>query len=106
MGSSFEDPFLIQRGLWSLVSLSHSLAGLLPYQEPFQFPVPCDAGCWPALSLEGDVAEGVTWVGSSSYFKANLFNLGQTLTFTSSSEKWGWGARLASVQDLVLREWA
>lgn len=34
---------LIQGGLRSLVSFSLVLAGSLSYQEPFQFPVPCDA---------------------------------------------------------------
>lgn len=42
-GSSSEEAFLIQGSLWSLVSFSPALAGLLSYQEPFQFPVPCNA---------------------------------------------------------------
>lgn len=44
VGSLLEEAFLIPGGLWSLVSFAQGLAGFLPNQEPFQFPVPCDAG--------------------------------------------------------------
>lgn len=60
-GSSLEEAFSIQGGLWSFVSFSLVLAGLLSYQGPFHFPVSCN-GATP--SLDGGVAEGITWLGS------------------------------------------
>lgn len=41
-GSAFEEACLIQGGLWSLVSLP-GVGRVAVLQEPFQFPVPCDA---------------------------------------------------------------
>lgn len=79
--------FLIQGGLWSLVSLSVLLAGLLPYQEPFQFPVPCDAAS-PVSGGRSSRRNSMGGFPTSSVQPNRLFDLGQTLTFRGPLETW------------------
>lgn len=60
VGSAFEEKCLIQAGLWSLVSFSLVLAGLLSYRGHFNFLF---LVMRPAPSLEGGVAEGINNMG-------------------------------------------
>lgn len=86
-GCSFGGTSLIRGGLWSLVSLSVVLAGLLPYQEPFQFPVPCGAAS-PVSGGRSSRRNSMGGFPASSVQPNHLFDLGQTLTFRGPLETW------------------